>query len=166
MAKKLKKAFTITELVIVIAVIAILAAVLIPTFSNIIRRANQSADTQNIKSMNETLNAAELLDEKPTTMSEVISIVAESGYLIENLSPTGSGYDIVWDEAHNRLALISDTGEIIYSDGDVSQNAWKLWKIVSEIPSDASEEGYFIILRLAIRAMKLPYLQVLTQAKI
>ncbi len=142
MAKKLKKAFTITELVIVIAVIAILAAVLIPTFSNIIRRANQSADTQNIKSMNETLNAAELLDEKPTTMSEVISIVAESGYLIENLSPTGSGYDIVWDEAHNRLALISDTGEIIYSDGDVSQNAWKLWKIVSEIPSDASEEGY------------------------
>ena len=95
MAKKLKKAFTITELVIVIAVIAILAAVLFPTFSYIIRRANQSADTQNIKSMNETLNAAELLDEKPTTMSEVISIVAESGYLIHNLSPTGSEYDIV-----------------------------------------------------------------------
>lgn len=46
MIKKLKKAFTITELVIVIAVIAILAAVLIPTFSNVIRNANQSAALQ------------------------------------------------------------------------------------------------------------------------
>ncbi len=142
MAKKLKKAFTITELVIVIAVVAILAAVLIPTFSNVVRRANQSADTQNVKSMNETLSAAELLEERPTTMSEVISIVAESGYLIENLSPTGDGYDIVWDEEHNRLALLSDSGEAVYSDGDVTGSSWKLWKIAGEIPADAEEEGY------------------------
>lgn len=46
MLKKLKKAFTITELVIVIAVIAILAAVLIPTFANVIENANQSAAMQ------------------------------------------------------------------------------------------------------------------------
>lgn len=39
-----KKGFTIVELVIVIAVIAILAAVLIPTFSNVIESANKSAD--------------------------------------------------------------------------------------------------------------------------
>lgn len=43
MIKKFKKAFTITELVIVIAVIAILAAVLIPTFSTVISKANESA---------------------------------------------------------------------------------------------------------------------------
>lgn len=49
MFKKLKKGFTITELVIVIAVIAILAAVLIPTFSNVIRNANQSAAMQNCR---------------------------------------------------------------------------------------------------------------------
>ena len=36
--KRNKKGFTIVELVIVIAVIAILAAVLIPTFSSLIRR--------------------------------------------------------------------------------------------------------------------------------
>ena len=39
-----KKGFTIVELVIVIAVIAILAAVLIPTFSNVIDSANKSSD--------------------------------------------------------------------------------------------------------------------------
>lgn len=44
--KKMKKGFTIMELVIVIAVIAILAAVLIPTFSNIVDSANESAAMQ------------------------------------------------------------------------------------------------------------------------
>ncbi len=43
---KNRKGFTITELVIVIAVIAILAAVLIPTFSSIINKANNSSDLQ------------------------------------------------------------------------------------------------------------------------
>lgn len=46
MLNKKKNAFTITELVIVIAVIAILAAVLIPTFSNVIAKANESAAMQ------------------------------------------------------------------------------------------------------------------------
>ena len=43
---KNRKGFTITELVIVIAVIAILAAVLIPTFSGMIKKAEDSAITQ------------------------------------------------------------------------------------------------------------------------
>ena len=43
---KNRKGFTIVELVIVIAVIAILAAVLIPTFSGVVGKANESARTQ------------------------------------------------------------------------------------------------------------------------
>ena len=43
---KNRKGFTIVELVIVIAVIAILAAVLIPTFSGVVGKANDSARTQ------------------------------------------------------------------------------------------------------------------------
>ena len=43
---KNRKGFTIVELVIVIAVIAILAAVLIPTFAGIISKANQSSAQQ------------------------------------------------------------------------------------------------------------------------
>lgn len=46
MKKNNKKGFTIVELVIVIAVIAILAAVLIPTFSGVIEKANQNAAMQ------------------------------------------------------------------------------------------------------------------------
>jgi prepilin-type N-terminal cleavage/methylation domain-containing protein len=44
--KNNRKGFTTVELVIVIAVIAILAAVLIPTFSNLISKANESAALQ------------------------------------------------------------------------------------------------------------------------
>lgn len=41
--KKNKRGFTIVELVIVIAVIGILAAVLIPTFSGVVKNANETA---------------------------------------------------------------------------------------------------------------------------
>ena len=46
MKKLNKKGFTIVELVIVIAVIGILAGVLIPTFTIVVRKANESAATQ------------------------------------------------------------------------------------------------------------------------
>ena len=47
--KNTKRGFTIVELVIVIAVIAILAAILIPVFSNVIETANESALKAEIK---------------------------------------------------------------------------------------------------------------------
>ena len=43
MKNNTKKGFTIVELVIVIAVIAILSAVLIPTFSSVVKKAEESA---------------------------------------------------------------------------------------------------------------------------
>ncbi len=48
--KKMKKGFTIVELVIVIAVIAILAGVLIPTFTSVSENAKKSAALQNATS--------------------------------------------------------------------------------------------------------------------
>lgn len=48
MKKKLKKGFTLVELVIVIAVIAILSAVLIPTFGNVISNAKEAAAKEEV----------------------------------------------------------------------------------------------------------------------
>ena len=59
MLKKQKKGFTIVELVVVIAVIAILAAVLIPTFAGLIKKANQSVDIQATRQMNTLLASSE-----------------------------------------------------------------------------------------------------------
>lgn len=63
MLKKMKKAFTITELVIVIAVIAILAAVLIPTFTTVVDKANESAAMQEARSEFENFNVEALTSE-------------------------------------------------------------------------------------------------------
>ena len=50
MKKQNNKGFTLVELVIVIAVIAILAGVLIGTFATVISRANQSKAMQEARS--------------------------------------------------------------------------------------------------------------------
>ena len=62
-----KKGFTIIELVIVIAVIGILAAVLIPTFSGVIEKANESAAMQAARNEYEVFlaeHAAEMTGEE------------------------------------------------------------------------------------------------------
>ena len=46
--KKMKKGFTIVELVIVIGVIAILSAILIPTFVNLTKKANDARALQEV----------------------------------------------------------------------------------------------------------------------
>ncbi len=131
MAKKLRRAFTIVELVIVIAVIAILAAVLIPTFTSLIQKANQSNDTTNVKNMNTILTAAEATDGKAETMYDAVQVIKEGGYDLSKLTPTGEGYDIVWDQKYNRLALVND-GEVVFSDSQVSTEKWKLWIVTDE----------------------------------
>ena len=62
--KRNRKGFTIVELSIVIAVIAILAVVMIPTFTNIISESREAADKQNAKTVytnyiNECIKAEE-----------------------------------------------------------------------------------------------------------
>ena len=54
-----KKGFTIVELVIVIAVIGILSAVLIPTFSNVTKNAKKAALDQELKGIVTTITQVE-----------------------------------------------------------------------------------------------------------
>ncbi|MBR4017842.1 MAG: prepilin-type N-terminal cleavage/methylation domain-containing protein, partial [Oscillospiraceae bacterium] len=68
MKRTVKKGFTIVELVIVIAVVAILAAVLIPTFASLIKKANMSVDMQIVRQMNTILQADEAVAGKPATV--------------------------------------------------------------------------------------------------
>ena len=64
MKKMNRKGFTIVELVIVIAVIAILAAVMIPTFSGIVDKANESAVQQEAAALYKEAYALDLSDGK------------------------------------------------------------------------------------------------------
>ena len=142
MVKRLKKAFTITELVIVIAVVAILAAVLIPTFANIIDKANESADTQTVANLNKILASEQTIGGRPAAnMSEALEQAQEGGYSVEKLSPTGENNYILWEQESNRFVLADKKGNILYKDslveGDVAagSNFWKMTASQDEINS-------------------------------
>lgn len=110
MIKNNKKGFTIVELVIVIAVIGILAAVLIPTFNGIINKAEESKSLQETRntlteyiSQNSTANAGmmfyyptnETASEKTFTvylyangaLNNIGTIVCDNNYVV-NLTKT------------------------------------------------------------------------------
>lgn len=74
MKRNTRKGFTTVELVIVIAVIAILAAVLIPTFSNLVTKANNSAITQETRAA-----VTILLSEKDAQIPANTYIVYQKG---------------------------------------------------------------------------------------
>ena len=100
-----KKGFTIVELVIVIAVIAILSAVLIPTFSNLIRKANISSDTVLSKNLNTALKMAEV-ENGVNSFDEALEAMKENGYLIANLNAKADGCFFVWESKSNQILLV------------------------------------------------------------
>ena len=80
MKKTNKKGFTIVELVIVIAVIAILSAVLIPTFSNVTTSAKQRAALANARNEYMELLAAD--DDAQLDPDDKIFYDKENGYFV------------------------------------------------------------------------------------
>lgn len=110
---KKKKAFTIVELVIVIAVIAILAAVLIPTFASLIDKANRSADIQAVAQMNIALAAeSAFLDPDEINFEKVIDILSDAGYDSENrLKPISKGHRFYWHATYNIILLAKEETE-------------------------------------------------------
>ena len=111
-----KKGFTIIELVIVIAVIAILAAVLIPTFAGIIDKANESADIQAARQLNTQL-ALFVGDEKPTNINELIAALDKEGIDINNYKPLAKGAKFYWVASLNCIVYENAEGEIIFPEG-------------------------------------------------
>ena len=142
-----KKGFTIVELVIVIAVIAILAAVLIPTFAGIIRKANISADTQLAKNLNNALAADEAIDGKPASFSEVLTVFRENGYVVANLNPTAAGCYFVWESETNQIILVDSKKdyEVIYASKELEdETPGETWYFaVSTTEEVATLKGLF-----------------------
>lgn len=141
--KSIKRAFTIVELVIVIAVVAILAAVMIPTFVNIAKRASESADTQLVKNLNTALSLDEAENGKSATCYDALKAVTEYGYTVEKITPTSAG-DLLWEQDSNRFVLVSESGAIIYKDSsttaEISVTPSNFWYVYNS-GSDASAQA-------------------------
>lgn len=134
--KRSKKGFTITELIIVIVVIAILAAVLIPTFASLINKANMSADEQVVRQMN-TILAAEEVTDKPSNVADAKAILTENG--ISDFDPTFANNTYYWVGSENRVLLWTeeevDEGEDHVGAVSYPKESVKKYKDLTE-PSD------------------------------
>ena len=135
-----KRGFTIVELVIVIAVIAILAGVLIPTFVSVIKKGQEANDTALIKYLNTSLTAGTIGGKAPETMQGALDIVEADGYNVAKIKATASGARILWDSKNNCFVYLKDgENEPTYIPDSKTQNVANVdyWQI-TEADEDLS----------------------------
>ena len=146
MRRNNKKGFTIVELVIVIAVIVVLAAVLIPTFASIIKKADTSADVQMVRNLNTIVAAETTVNGGEISPHGAIVAVGENGYKVEKITPTSDGRTIVWDATNYRFALLDEDGKEIYPKDDKSGTPKaNLFVISASYPAE-DYDGYAVYL--------------------
>ena len=143
MFNRSKKGFTIVELIIVIAVIAVLAAVLIPTFSNLIQQAQEAKDTALVSDLNKGLAMS---GTKFDTMHDALTAVESNiGINVAKINATAAENEILWDSVNNcfvylkgdKITYIPDT-----KSKDVAGN-YDYWKI-SDKETDVAAGNYSI----------------------
>ena len=115
--KSNKKGFTIVELVIVIAVIAILSAVMIPTFVGVVRRARLSSDESAVTHMNKAITMVSVENE-PKTLDELIDALVEEGFNADDtLVPASKDHEYYWfyqADKYNVVVLVNENNEVVY----------------------------------------------------
>lgn len=133
MRKNNRKGFTIVELVIVIAVIAILAGVLIPTFAGIVAKANKSAAEQ---------EAANAYKEDLAMLNAQVDKDYEKDYEVDGYALKGT---FAYDEEEETYTYTYETEKYtcVYSS---DTNKWTVEEIPAEDPDenageDAGENG-------------------------
>lgn len=143
MKRSEKKGFTIVELVIVIAVIAILAAVLIPNLSKLVTNANETADTMLIKELNTALD----LDlERHETMYDALVAVERAGFIVSRINASVAGNEILWDSVNDCFVYLKGN-EIVYQanreETPVDRSKKYLyWRIYESLPTEQTYSIY------------------------
>ena len=140
-----KKGFTIVELVVVVAVIAILAAVLIPTFSGIIKKSRLNADEQTVTNMNKAVAEAESQEEFVFAADAVNALYAK-GFNIGKLEPFSKGFHYAYDFESNQFYLLDATATVVFPK-NTNVEAKNLWGFFNNQKSDkiADAEGDIVV---------------------
>ena len=135
MKKLNKKGFTIVELSIVIAVVAILSAVMIPTFSGVVRKAKVSTAIQEAKTAyTEYMSEFEFGDAEATLESDLVYeadngkyVAIKAGAFVLNENGEVATYDDVEDVIK---VFYADGTKETYKLDDVANTAFK--KVVAK----------------------------------
>ncbi len=114
-----KKGFTIVELVIVVAVVAVLAAVLIPTFSEVVEKAQMAKDIALYRNIQTIIQAERMLGSDISDSEKAMEVLQKNG--IEEIVTYSNTYSISWDNDSSNFILISSDDNII-PDGEQSDD--------------------------------------------
>ena len=109
MKKNNKKGFTLMEMLIVVAIIAILVAIAIPTFTGSLDKARQAADEANIRAAYADAMSKYLVN-PDAAASATTSAMQSSG------SATIAGKTISWSKDDEVEVTVSTTGEVKIGD--------------------------------------------------
>jgi len=134
--KRLKKGFTIFELIIVIAIIAALSAIVVPSFFGFVKNAKEAADRSLVNNLNNAINInTNEVGVKPKTMHDAVRIVKRSAYTLDRLV-TESNQTLVFDT----------TDHFFHLSGDIEpENYSNCFAIYSSMPDLSTEGPHFSI---------------------
>ena len=134
-----KRAFTLTELIIIVAVIGVLATIIIPSFLGTDKKVTLKTDESAVETLNNSLDSAEALKTKLATVSDVRTLFANGGYGDNALQPETEGYAFVWDKSLNAVLMVNLNNDKVTSperfndetnDGD--------WYFINRAPAEAN----------------------------
>lgn len=146
MKRNNKKGFTLTEMIVVIAIIGILAGVLIPTITGYIKKARLSNDQQIAATMTDEIERYCIennLEQKKLNGLDVRSILIYKDF---NLNPESDGYTFLYDYT-NKIVNVVKISEIQVSSSltanddilEVSEGYYLVGQGESELEKAVSE---------------------------
>ncbi|MCD8371981.1 MAG: InlB B-repeat-containing protein [Clostridia bacterium] len=133
--RRLNKGFTLVELSIVIAVIAILIAVLVPTFTSIINKAKKTSDQSLVSNLNTTLSVDKAINGGYDNVTEAITVLLED-YSLSDLTATADDCAIAYDMDAQEMVLLEN-----YQPVDSEAESSKICLLGLENASAAAESG-------------------------
>lgn len=152
-----KKGFTLIELIVVIAVMAILSAVAVPRIFSILERSRISADKASLKTLNTVTSVYRITNEsddpfedRDNTSEVLMGYLVDSEYIPRAVTPQKTDAEFIWDFDTEvwlySIYLMSGNplSKYIFSQMSISDFVFNAWGGGDRNTWSVNEEGIYV----------------------